>query len=52
MKEDVIFRACDRDSVETVILIKYVNEFEEKRKLMVEFLKKFEGRGIKIARVN
>ena len=41
----------DRHSVEPVTAIKCVAESEQMWKLMVEFLSKFEGRGIKIDKV-
>ena len=43
-----MFRACDRNNVETVSLIQYVTESEQLRKWMVEFLSKFLGRGMPI----
>ena len=46
---------CDRHSVEPVILSKYVAEYDQMWKWMVEYLSKFQhfqGRGIKIDRVN
>ena len=52
VKEDEIVRAFDRHSNETVILRKHVTKFNNMRKLMVEFLRKSESRGDKIARVN
>ena len=39
----------DRLSNETVTLRKYITKIKNMRKLMVEFLRKFENRGIKIA---
>ena len=52
MNWDEIFWACDRHSVGTEILSKYVAEYEYMRKGIVEFFSKFLGCGIKIARVN
>ena len=52
MKGDEIVRPCDRHSNETVTLRKHVMKYKNMRKLMLEFLRKFEDRGIKIARVN
>ena len=49
---DEIFRDCDRHSVETVTLSKYVIEYKQMRKWMVEFISKFQGSGIIIERVN
>ena len=43
-----IVRPCDRHSNETVTLMKHVTNFKDMRK----FIRKFENRGIKIARVN
>ena len=39
---------CDRHSVEPVTLSKYVAEFEQMWKWMVEFRSKFQGSGFKI----
>ena len=50
MKGVEIFRDCDRHRVETLTLSKYVTEYEQMWKWMVEFLSKFQGRGIKIDR--
>ena len=47
-----MFRAFDRISVETVTLSKYVAECEQRLQQMVEFISTFQGRGIKIDRVN
>ena len=47
-----IVRPCDRHSNVTVTLRKHVTKYKHIRKWMVEFLRKFENRGIKIARVN
>ena len=52
MKGYEIFRACDRHSTETVTIIKYVAEYEQIGKRMVEFLSKFHDRDIKIVKVN
>ena len=49
---DKIFRDFDRLSVEPVTLSKYVAEYEQMWTWMVEFLSKFQGRGINIDRVN
>ena len=43
---------CDRYSVEPLSLRKYVAEYEQMWKWMVAFISKFQGRGIKIDRVN
>ena len=47
-----IVRPCDRHSNETVTLRKRVTNYKHMSKWMVEFLRKFENRGIKTARVN
>ena len=52
MKGDEIVRPCDRHSCETVTLRKHVAKYKKMQKLMIEFLRKLENRGIKIARVN
>ena len=52
MKGYEIFPDRDRHSVETVILNKYVTEYEQMWKWIVEFLSKFQSSGIKIDRVN
>ena len=52
MKGDDIVRHCDRHSNETVTLRKHVTKSKNMRKWMVEFLKKFENRDIKISQVN
>ena len=52
MKGDKIVRHFDRNSNKTVTLRKHVTKYKNMRKWMVEFLRKFENRGIKIARVN
>ena len=52
MKGDEIVRPCDRHSNETVTLSKHATKNKTMRKWMVEFLRKFENGGVKIARVN
>ena len=52
MKRDEILWNWDPHSVEPVTLSKYVTEYEQIWKWMVEFLSKFQSRGIKIDRVN
>ena len=52
MKGDEIVRPCEWHSNETVTLRKHVANYKNMRKWMIEFLRKFENRGIKIARVN
>ena len=52
MKGDEIVRPCDRHSNETVTRRKHVSKYKNMQKLIVEFRKKNENRGIKIARVN
>ena len=52
MKGDEIARPCDRHSIETVTFRKHVIKYKNRQKWMVEFLRKFEKHGIKIARVN
>ena len=47
-----IVRPCDRQSNETVTLSKHITKYKHMRKWMVEYLRKFDNRGIKIARVN
>ena len=49
---DKIVDICDRHSNETVTLRKHVNKYKHIQKWMVEFLRKFDNRGIKIAGVN
>ena len=49
---EAIVRACDLQSSETVTLRKYATKYKNMRKLVVEFQRKFEKRGDKIARVN
>ena len=44
-----IVRPCDRHSNETVTLWKHITKYKTMRKLIVEFLKNFENRDIKIA---
>ena len=51
-KCDEIVLPCDRHSNETVTLRKHVTKYKNMQKWMVEFLRKFENRGIKKARVN
>ena len=52
MKVDEIVQPRDRHSNETVTLRKHVTKYKNVRKWMVEFFRKFENCGIKIARVN
>ena len=52
MNGDEIVRHCDRRSNETVTLRKHVTKFKNVRKWMVEFLRKFENRDIKIAQID
>ena len=52
VKGDEILWNCDRHSVEPVTPIKYVEEHEQMWKWMIEFLSKFQGRGMKIDTVN
>ena len=52
VKGDEIVRPCDRHSRETVTLRKHVTKYKKMRKWMVDFFRKGEHRGIKIARVN
>ena len=47
---DELVRPCNRHSNETVTLKKHVTKYKNMRKWMLEFLGKFENRGIKIAR--
>ena len=49
---DEIIRPCDRHSNETVTLRKNVTKYKNMRKWIVQFLGKYENRGIKIIRVN
>ena len=44
--------SCNRHFNETVTLRKRVSKYKNMQKLMIEFLKKCENRGIKIARLN
>ena len=48
----IIDTACDRHSNETVTLRKHVTKYKNMQKWMVEFLRKYKGRGNIIARVN
>ena len=52
MKGEDIVRPCARHSNETMTLRKHVAKYKNMRKWAVEFLRKFEKRGIEIARVN
>ena len=52
MKRDEIVRPSDWHNNETVTLRKHVSNYKNMRKWMAEFLRKFENRGIQIARVN
>ena len=52
MKGNEIVRPCAQHSSETVTLGKRVIKYKNIWKLIVEFLRKFQNRGIKIARVN
>ena len=52
MNRDKIVLACDRHSNETVTLRKHVTKYKHIQKWIVEFLKKSERRGEKIARVD
>ena len=49
---DEIVRPCDRHSNETVTFRKHVTKNKNTRKWMIEFLRKFDNRGIIIVRVN
>ena len=51
MKRAEILLNSHRYSVEPVTLSKYIAEYEQMWKWIVEFLSKFQGRGIKIDRV-
>ena len=51
VKGDEIVRSCDRHSNETVTLKKHVTRYKHMLKWMVQFFRKFENRGIKIAGV-
>ena len=44
--------ACDRHSNETATFRKYVAKYKNMRKLKINFLRKSQGRGDKITRVN
>ena len=46
---DEIVRPCDRHSNDTVTLRKHVTKYKNMWKWIVQFLSKFENRGIKIA---
>ena len=52
MKWDEITRPCDRHSIETVTLRQHVAKYKNMQNWMVEFLRKFENRAIKISRDN
>ena len=52
VKGDEIVRPCDRHNNETVTFRKHVIKHKNMQKRMVEFLRKFENFGIKIAGVN
>ena len=52
MKEHEIVPPCDKHSNETVTIRKHVTKYKNTRTCMIEFLRKFENRGIKIALVN
>ena len=52
MMGDEIVPPCDRHINETVSLRKHVTKFRHMRKWIVEFLRKFQNRDIKIALVN
>ena len=52
MNGDEIVRPGDLHSDETVTVRKHVFKNEKMQKWIIEFLRKFENRGIKIARVN
>ena len=51
MKGDEIVRARDRHSNETVTLRKHVTKYKSMQKWLVEFLRKSESHGDKIARL-
>ena len=51
MKGDEIVRPFDRHINETVTLRKHVTKYKNMRNWMVEFLRKFENRGVKNVRV-
>ena len=46
-----IVRPCDQHSNEAVTLRKQVTKYQHMQKWMVEYLRKFENRNIKIARL-
>ena len=48
VKGEEIVRPCDRHSNETETLRKHVSKYKRMRKMTVEFLRKFDNRGIKI----
>ena len=50
MKGDEIVLACNRYNNETATLRKHVTKYKNLRKWIVEFLKKSESRGDKLAR--
>ena len=50
--DEVFVLPCDRHSIETVTLGKHVTKYKNIRKWMVDFLRKFENRAIKIGRDN
>ena len=52
MKGDEIVRHYDRHCNETATRRKQVTKYKTMRKWTVEFIRKFENRGIKISRVN
>ena len=49
VKKNKIFWTCYRHSFETMNLSKYVAEYEQMWKWIIEFLSKFQGRDLKIA---
>ena len=49
MKENEIVWPCDRLSNETETLKKHVTKYKNMQKWIVEFLRKYENRGIKIS---
>ena len=51
MKEDEIVRPSNRHSIESVTLRKHVIKYKNMRKLMVEFLRKFENRQLKVVEI-
>ena len=52
VKGDKIVRSCDWQSNETMTLRKHVTKYRNMRKWIVEFQRKFNNHGIKMARVN